>query len=310
MAKIIDVAQVTYEAPDLDLMERFLTDFGLTRAARTENALYMRGAGHQHHIHVTHLAEQPRFVGATFEVESLADLQALAALPGSSAVHPSDEPGGGHVVSMNMPDGFAIRAIHGRAKAQPLPMREPNGFNACHNKERINRSVRAPRAPCQAIRLGHFVLHVTHHDESYQWLSERFNLLPSDYFLPPGEDGPIIGTFTRLNRGDELVDHHCLLVLQADHVGVHHCSFEVEDLDALMSAHDFLIDQGWQLDVGVGRHMLGSQVFDYWKDPFGFRVEHYTDGDVCDASFKPSRFNGTASQTTQWGMEPPLEFFQ
>ncbi|MNT69138.1 hypothetical protein D3C72_2074320 [compost metagenome] len=56
--------------------------------------------------------------------------------------------------------------------------------------------------------------------------------------------------------------------------------------------------------------MLGSQVFDYWKDPNGFRIEHYTDGDVCDASFQPGTFNGTACETTQWGMEPPLEFFQ
>ena len=56
--------------------------------------------------------------------------------------------------------------------------------------------------------------------------------------------------------------------------------------------------------------MLGSQIFDYWKDPFGFRIEHYTDGDIVDASHQPGRFNGTASDTTQWGNRPPLEFFQ
>lgn len=310
MARVIDVVQVTYESPDLDLSERFLTDFGLTRALRNDAELYMRGAGHQHHIHVSRKGDKARFVGATFEVESHADLEQLAGFEGSSAVEPSTEPGGGYQVRMTMPDGFEIRAIHGRERAQPMPTRDRHRFNAALSKERVNASIRVQTSPCQAIRLGHFVLHVTSHDESVKWLNERFNLLPSDYFLPPGEEGPVVGTFLRLDRGAELVDHHCLLVLQSDWVGVHHCSFEVEDLDAVMCAHDFLVQQGWTLDVGVGRHLLGSQIFDYWKDPFGFRIEHYTDGDVCDSSFQPGTFNGTADQTTQWGMEPPQDFFE
>ena len=309
MTKVIDVAQVTYEAPDLELMERFLTDFGLTRSVRTDDALYMRGAASQHHIYVTRKGPVARFVGATFEVETIEELEQLAAFD-DVPVEPSSEPGGGSQVVMHMPDGFEIRAICNRERAEPLPHRDRHRINAARSKERVNASIRVKSSPCQAIRLGHFVLHVSNHDESVRWLNERFNLLPSDYFLPPGEEGPIVGTFLRLDRGAEPVDHHCLLVLQSDWVGVHHCSFEVEDLDAVMCAHDFLLQQGWTLDVGVGRHLLGSQVFDYWKDPNGFRIEHYTDGDVCDASYQPGTFNGTACETTQWGMEPPLEFFQ
>ncbi|HLU18766.1 MAG TPA: VOC family protein, partial [Pusillimonas sp.] len=129
------------------------------------------------------------------------------------------------------------------------------------------------------------------------------------YFAPPGQQSPIVGTFLRCNLGKQLVDHHCMLVLQSDRVTVHHTSYEVQDLDAIMSAHDYLASKQWKLDCGVGRHLLGSQVFDYWKDPFGFRIEHYTDGDVVDADYKPSIFNGTAQETTQWGMEPPSDFF-
>jgi hypothetical protein len=113
-----------------------------------------------------------------------------------------------------------------------------------------------------------------------------------------------------VDRGPQLVDHHCLLVLQSDSVGVHHCSFEVQDLDHLMASHDYLLARGYELDCGVGRHMLGSQIFDYWRDPFGFRVEHYTDGDVVNDEHQPSVFCGTAEQTTQWGARPPREFFE
>jgi catechol 2,3-dioxygenase-like lactoylglutathione lyase family enzyme len=310
MATAIDIAQVTYEAPDLALMERFMTDFGLTRTAGDAHTLYMRGAGHQHHLHVTRAAPSPRFVGASLEVSSREDLDGLAALPGASPVTASDAPGGGWYVRMTMPDGFEIDAIWGRAQAQAQLLREPIALNDRVRKPRVGSSVRVKREPCEALRLGHFVLHVSDHDASVKGLAERFGMLPSDYFGAAGDDGPVYGTFLRFNRGERLVDHHAILVLQSDRVGVHHCSFEVNDLDAVMSAHDYLLAQGWKLDVGVGRHLMGSQIFDYWKDPFGFRVEHYTDGDVVDVTFQPNVFRGTAGETTQWGMEPPAEFFE
>lgn len=311
MATAIDAAQVTYEAPDLALMEKFLTAFGMTRVEGSDDqTLYMRGTGTQHHIHVTRKAPKQRFVGASIEVAGHDDLVELAALPGSSPVRASTEPGGGHEVVMTMPDGIEIRAVCGRAKAEPLPERAPFAMNNIRDKNRLHTSVRQSVAPCTVARLGHFVLHVRDHDASMAWLDERFNFLPSDHFVPPGEDGPIVGTFVRLDLGEQLVDHHFMLLLESDWVGVHHSAFEVTDMDAVMSSHDYLVQEGFSLDVGVGRHLLGSQIFDYWKDPFGFRIEHYTDGDVVDASHRPTRFNGTASETTQWGNRPPLEFFR
>lgn len=314
MARAIHAAQVTYEAPDLDVMERFLTDFGLHKVEGSdENMLYMRGTGPQHHIHVTRKGATPRFVGASIEVATRADLEELAALEGSSEIRQSTEPGGGEEVVMVMPDGFEIRAIAGREYAAPLERRGPNQLNTIDDKPRVNGSVRTPVEPCDVIRLGHFVLHVSDHDAAVKWMLDRFDFLPADYFATPGTDGTdgdVYGTFIRLDHGAELVDHHFMLILQSDWIGVHHSSFEVTDLDAVMSAHDYLLAQGYTLDVGVGRHMLGSQIFDYWKDPFGFRIEHYTDGDTVNNEWVPSRFTGTATETTQWGAAPDLEFFQ
>ena len=81
-----------------------------------------------------------------------------------------------------------------------------------------------------------------------------------------------------------------MLITQASPVGVHHCSFEMQDLDCVMGAHDHLVARGHKLDCGVGRHLIGSQIFDYWRDPFGFRVEHYTDGDVADHDHQPQTY--------------------
>ena len=41
--KVTDMAYGRLRSPDLDAQEEFLTHFGIVRAERTENALYMRG---------------------------------------------------------------------------------------------------------------------------------------------------------------------------------------------------------------------------------------------------------------------------
>ena len=66
MIKAIDVAHARIQAPDLDEMEAYLVDFGLARSARTETALYMRGTDPSHHLHVTHLGDEPKFIGMAF----------------------------------------------------------------------------------------------------------------------------------------------------------------------------------------------------------------------------------------------------
>ncbi|MFP6820498.1 MAG: 2,4,5-trihydroxytoluene oxygenase, partial [Acinetobacter sp.] len=170
MVKPIEIAQVTYAAPDLAVMEKFMTDFGLSCVNKTDEVLYMRGSGEQHHIHVTYRAEKQHFIGASIEVSCLQDLTELAKLEGSSVVQLSSELGGGYEVVMHMPDGFEIKAIWGRDKHVDITERKAFDLNNATCKPRLNESIRVTCKPCQAIKLGHFVLHVSHHDASVQWL--------------------------------------------------------------------------------------------------------------------------------------------
>lgn len=310
MFRAVDTLYVRYQLTDLDRQAAFLTDFGLTVTARDGDRLYMRGTGPAPFIYSAERGPADRFLGAGLLMSSAQDLQALARLPGSGPIEMIDAPGGGFRVRMRMDDGFEIDAVHGVGRAATPAADDPPLFNAGSVKHRANRSVRTKRGIAPAIRLGHFVLHVRDHGRAVDWLCERFGLLPSDRLAVPGAPERVIGTFLRMDMGAELTDHHCMLVLQSDSPGIHHCSFEVEDLDAMMAAHDYLLGRGYRLDCGVGRHLLGSQIFDYWRDPFGFRVEHYTDGDVVNHMHRPTVFAGSADQTTQWGAVPPPEFFE
>ena len=79
--KVSDIAYGRLRAPDLDVAEEFLTRFGMKRADRTANALYMRGTDPAHHIHVTEKGA-PKFVGLAYYAESEDDLKRLAKAPG------------------------------------------------------------------------------------------------------------------------------------------------------------------------------------------------------------------------------------
>src|SRR3974377_852342 len=71
--KVTDMAFGRLRAPDLDVMEEFLTRCGMSRSERTPSALYMRGTDPAHHIHVTEKGE-PKFVGFAYYAASEDDL--------------------------------------------------------------------------------------------------------------------------------------------------------------------------------------------------------------------------------------------
>lgn len=305
-----DILYTRYQLKDLKAAEAFMTDFGLATVWRSKHCLRMRGVEAAPFLYEALAGDENRFLGIGFSVGSRSALERLAAMPGSSPIETFDEGAGGLLVRMAMPDGFLIDAVWGAELPNAFAVRRPNGFNAGQHKRRFNASVRQRAEPAPVLRLGHVVLHVSDHKASVAWLRERLGLIPSDHFgPPPGKPEEAYGTFLRVNREAELVDHHCMLVLQAETVGVHHSSFEMQDLDHVMAAHDYLVARKHKLDCGVGRHLLGSQIYDYWKDPAGFRVEHYTDGDVVNHEHQPGVFCGAADETTQWGMAPSKEFF-
>ena len=63
--KVAEFAFPRMEAPDLDEMEEFLTHFGLVRAERTPDALYMRGTDGHHHLHAVHKGGT-KFIGFAY----------------------------------------------------------------------------------------------------------------------------------------------------------------------------------------------------------------------------------------------------
>ena len=47
-------------------------------------------------------------------------------------------------------------------------------------------------------------------------------------------------------------------------------------------------------------------MFDYWKDPFGNELEHWTDGDLFTAADPPQTMPMSALLAVQWGSLHPM----
>ena len=163
---------------------------------------------------------------------------------------------------------------------------------------------RMKKGPAKIHKLGHFGYHTDNYDATCEWYQTNFNFKPMDVLWAPGNESFDVATFHCLELGKEYVDHHCLLMVRGEHPGssVHHSSFEVEDLDTQFMGHQWLETHGYDLVWGIGRHVHGSQVFDYWYDPSHFIVEHYADGDLVNEDTKTTR--AEAGNMAVWG--PPV----
>jgi catechol 2,3-dioxygenase-like lactoylglutathione lyase family enzyme len=303
MIKVKDIAYVRFAAPDLEAMQRFLGDFGLVADTIVADTLYARGTDASPYVHVTELGE-PRFVGLAFQAESAADLEAASQLEGASAVEKIDAPGGGQRVCFEDPDGLVVEVVHGREELSPLPVLGSDPLNRGSDRQRFGKLQRLQAGPAAVKRLGHAGIHCNDIATSVGWYKARFGFISSDeVFL--GDESNVVAAFMRCDRGDAFVDHHTLVCVGSGRSGLDHAAFEVEDIDSVMLGHDHLEQAGYAHAAGIGRHILGSQVFDYWDDPWGHRVEHFTDGDLLTADVPTNRAGPEIALGTQWGKFGP-----
>jgi len=301
--KIRDIAHVRFRAPDLETMKSFLADFGLTQIASNDGVLYARGAGPQPFVHATAQGE-PGFVALGLQADSVAALETLAAREGV-AVEKSPAPGGGFVVRLRDPDGNCVETVAGQSVAEPLPLPIEPPHNDARAKARLRKPARLAAGPAHVVRLGHAVLEVKDFRASEAWYKSRFGFITSDEIeMAPGM---AIGAFMRCDRGETPTDHHTLFLLQSPNAPrFNHAAFEVADFDDLMLGHSHLKQAKRTPVWGVGRHILGSQIFDYWKDPWGHELEHWTDGDLFAAGDGSHKATFQDLLGVQWGPNHPM----
>jgi catechol 2,3-dioxygenase-like lactoylglutathione lyase family enzyme len=308
MIKIKDIHHVVYRHTDLDAMEAFLCDFGMSVQCRDDTHVYFRGSGHNYYIYIAEKSDHSAFVSMAFEVEDRQDLERATCLPGASGIEFLARPGGGERVTLRDPAGRQIDLVHGIVSADKRPMRAALVHNTADAKQRFGDLQRPEKGPAEILRLGHIALGVENLEPNLAWYKEMLGLLPSDLVVDEAGNDPH-AVFLRLNRGPSWTDHHTVALFTAPENHVHHASFEVQDVDAQVLGNAWLKERGWTPFWGVGRHLLGSQIFDYWYDPSGNIVEHFTDGDLYNSESPTGFVEGGDDSLYQWGPEMSIEKF-
>ncbi len=301
--RIEDIAHVRFRAPDLGAMKAFLAEFGLTAVPSQDGVLYARGTGPQPFLHATEEGA-PGFAGLGFRAESISDLEKLAAAQHAS-VESLKAPGGGFVVALKDPDGFRVEVVAGQKRPEAASLPDAAIRNDARAKARLRTPTRLAQGPASVVRLGHAVLEVKDFRAAEAWYKQHFGFITSDEIeVAPGF---AIGAFMRCDRGDAPTDHHTLFLLQSPNAPrFNHAAFEVADFDDLMRGHDHLKRAKRTHAWGIGRHILGSQIFDYWNDPWGHELEHWTDGDLFAAGDGSHKATLGDLLGTQWGPRHPM----
>ncbi|KAM5344930.1 hypothetical protein ACJ41O_010792 [Fusarium nematophilum] len=308
-----------YQHQNLEQANKFFIDFGFIPIQQDENLIFYRGFGENPFIYVAERSpdKAKHFVGGGWLVSSSKDLEVASRLPGASGVQDSTAPGGGKFLDIKDPNGLNIRLLHGvalrpkdeQAKEEPKPV----VINSWNDKQRKGEFQRFDKGPSRVHKLGHYGLVVdkSKFDNTVAWYLSTFNLAETDSLFDK-ESGKDMMTFMHIDKGKEFTDHHSFFIQSppepVKQSRPHHCSFETDNMDSQTMGHYHLQGNGWTNCWGIGRHLLGSQIFDYWFDPSGNIVEHYSDGDLVNSETAISKEPAAPDTMAVWGPNVTLAF--
>ncbi len=305
LVKAVDIAHVRFSRPDLAKAADFYADFGLHNTKRSDDKLFLYAEGGAQPCVIVTRSATASFDGLGLMVESDADLEKLAALPGASDVEAAEGTDGVGQVRLTSPAGLEVRAVTGTS-GQPAAVREAMAMNLTDHRSRVNETQRPPLRASSVLRLGHCAMNVLEFEANARWFMDTFGLIPSDIQVL-SDNKPFL-SFLRCDQGDTPTDHHTVVLVQSVENSFSHAAFEVIDLDDVAMGQQFLMSQGHKHAWGIGRHVLGSQIFDYWRDPWGDKVEHFCDSDLFTADHPTGVSQFSMASLHQWGPSAPADF--
>jgi hypothetical protein len=209
--RMLRLANIHYQHPDLQKAHEFLVHFGLEVVEKTETRIYYRGYGIDPYCYLAELSPtgKKEFGGGAFVVESYSDLEKASKLPGASSIKIADGPGGGHCVTLKDPNNMSVKLLYGQQETDPSVHLSKFRYNTAQDKERIGDFHRMKPGPAKVHKLGHygFMMPEENFEKTRQWYLDTFNMSLTDtvYNAETGQDET---SFLHIDLGDTYVDHH------------------------------------------------------------------------------------------------------
>ncbi|EMK02292.1 MULTISPECIES: VOC family protein [unclassified Leptospira] len=309
VSKARDIAYVRLGRKNLELAAEYYQDFGLSTFEVSKERILFRGFSSNLPCWSLEKADRDFLLGLGLYISSAEEFERLRRMDGAE-VRPLGRFGSGHfpTVTIQDPSGLPVDAVLLPSSLEEMERnRRSRNWNSDGKVTRKNQPQPYDVGPAKVNRLGHAVFLKQEFLKNAQWYCDVFGMIPSDIQILPESKEPVIA-FLRCDLGEKLTDHHTIVIASGIDDRLEHCAFELEDLDEVAKGREWLLRRGWKPAWGIGRHILGSQIFDYQRDPSGMLVEHYTDGDKFDDTV-PVGFHPISRESLyQWGQDMPEDF--
>jgi len=271
---------------DLDASADFFTEMlGLQVSERTDGRVYLRAwQDWDHHTLLLTQAPEPGLEHLGWRVPRKADAEALLGTLAAHEVEGTWVPrvtGHGEALRFTTPGGlpFELYWEPDRYVAPP----EQASRMASH-PSRIPARGAAPR------RFDHVTFIVDDVVAEQRFLTDVLGIR-HNYFVC-GPDGERWGSWLSANN----VSHETAVTKNAAGTGglLHHVAYYADTVDEVLRAATLLVDHGYELEWGPGKHGTSGATFLYFREPSGNLVEIWTGGMLI---FDPDW------QAIEWGPE-------
>jgi catechol 2,3-dioxygenase len=258
-------------------VEFYTAVWGLDVAAEADGTVYLAATGSDFHVLELTAGEATALRKVSFRARSQEDLHRLFARAQEAGCEviripaPSSAPSGGISFLVREPQGCVMEFVHGdRTKSARVIADRPE-------------------------RLAHVNINSTGVDALSAFYQQTLGFRLSDRSK--------LMAFLCCNS-----DHHAIVVAEAPRNGLNHVAFLMPDLESVMRASGRMVDHGFPIGWGVGRHGPGDNVFAYFVDPTGAVIEYTAEVLQVDDSYiakGPTFWVWPPGRTDQWGIAPP-----
>lgn len=261
--------------PDLKVGVGFYSDFGLEPVERKDHVA-MRCKGRPLDQVVLFEGKKKRLHHLSFATRA-SELPALQAKLEAEKVRLLDAPYAGAPGGLwfNDLDGNLVNIV----AEDPVPTRTFGDipYNAgAHLHRKGDRAVMPRPAGAEPTRLGHTIQFSKDPAKASEFYTRVLGMQLSD---------TIGGGFAYFMRTAGGSDHHVLGLIKSNDRGLHHASFEVESVDDIALGGRHLLSKGVKHVYGLGRHVVGSNFFHYFRDPWNSMAEYFYDIDYVPENY-------------------------
>ncbi|WP_431824426.1 VOC family protein [Burkholderia sp. F1] len=284
------------DVPDLDEARRFLDAFGLDVDA-TPDRLLVRTSGNDHVWAQVRAGERKRlaYLALNCFAHDFAPLCGQVRDAGGRAVAPVVQDGDGFW--FEDPDGNVLWL---RAGVKTSPTHKPPPRPAAALPRMRGATFRGDTPAARPTRLSHVLLFTPDIARAIRFYEQALGLRLSD-----GSAG--IVAFLHARHGS---DHHLIAFATGSAKGWHHSAWDVPTVDAVGAGKMQMARAGYADGWGVGRHVLGSNYFQYVRDPWGSFWEYSADIDYVPPGAEwPTADHPPEDSLYQWGPDVPGYFF-